>query len=51
MTPGLRADLRGPFDPTFTLADLSRQALADLGREWLLSGHLQDRVGLPRVLA
>jgi hypothetical protein len=44
-------DHAGPFDPGFTLAHLSRQALADLGREWLLSGHLQDRVGLPRVLA
>jgi hypothetical protein len=51
MTPALAQDLGGPFDPSFTLASLSRQALADLGREWLLSGHLQDRVGLPRVLA
>lgn len=46
----LRDDLSGPFDPGFTLAALSRQALADLGREYLLAGHLQDRVGLPRVL-
>ena len=51
MTPRLAGDLSGPFDPAFALARLSRQALADLGREWLLSGHLQDRVGLPRVLA
>ncbi len=43
-------DYSGPFDPAFELARLSRQALADLGREFLLSGHLQDRVGLPRVL-
>jgi hypothetical protein len=47
----LVADYGGPFDPDFDLARLSRQALADLGREYLLSGHLQDRVGLPRVLA
>jgi hypothetical protein len=51
VTDALVHDLSGPFDPAFTLARLSRQALADLGREWLLSGHLQDRVGLPRVLA
>ncbi|UCE87519.1 MAG: hypothetical protein JSU66_07335, partial [Deltaproteobacteria bacterium] len=44
-------DYAGPFDPGFELARLSRQALADLGREFLLHGHLQDRVGLPRVLA
>ncbi len=43
-------DYSGPFDPDFALERLSRQALADLGREFLLSGHLQDRVGLPRVL-
>jgi len=50
-TAPLLDDLRGPFDPDFALPQLSRQALADLGREWLLLGHLQDRVGLPRVLA
>ena len=44
-------DYSGPFDPAFELARFSRQALADLGRELLLNGHLQDRVGLPRVLA
>ena len=47
MTASLADDLSGPFDPAFSLADFSRQALADLGREWLLNGHLQDRVGLP----
>ncbi len=41
---------RQPFDPDRTLADLGRQALAELGREFMLHGHLQDRVGLPRVL-
>ena len=35
------------FDSARTLADLSRQALCVLGREYLLIGHLQDRVGLP----
>ena len=43
----LRDDYAGPFDPGVGLADFSRQALAHLGREYLLSGHLQDRVGLP----
>jgi hypothetical protein len=47
----LRDDCSGPFDPAFTLSDLSRQALAVLGREWLLHGHLQDRVGMPLVHA
>jgi hypothetical protein len=45
----LRTDYSGPFDPDLGLADLSRQLLAHLGREYLLSGHLQDRVGLPLV--
>jgi len=45
----LRADYAGPFDPSVGLADFSRQMLADLGREYLLNGHLQDRVGLPLV--
>ena len=46
----LRADYSGPFDPDLGLADFSRQQLAHLGREYLLSGHLQDRVGLPLVV-
>ncbi len=44
-----RADYSGPFDPGVGLAHFSRQMLADLGREYLLCGHLQDRVGLPLV--
>lgn len=40
-------DYAGPFDPDFTLADLSRRALATVTREWLLHGHLQDRAGIP----
>ncbi len=47
----LRDDYDGPFDPTVGLADFTRRRLARLGREWLLIGHLQDRVGMPLVLA
>lgn len=42
-------DYSGAFDPDFDLTRLSRRALAVLGREWLLHGHLQDRVGMPLV--
>jgi hypothetical protein len=42
-------DYSGPFEPGFDLPSLSRRALAVLGREWLLHGHLQDRVGMPLV--
>jgi hypothetical protein len=42
-------DYSGAFEPELSLASFSRQALARLGREYLLSGHLQDRVGLPLV--
>ena len=37
--------------PAFHLGQLSRPALAVLGREWLLHGHLQDRAGMPLYLA
>jgi len=47
----LRDDYSGEFDPAFDIAQLSRRALAVLGREWLLHGHLQDRVGMPLVHA
>jgi hypothetical protein len=33
-----------------TLGDLDRGSLAVIGREWLLHGHLQDRVGMALVL-
>ncbi|MEM7413554.1 MAG: hypothetical protein AAF430_25200 [Myxococcota bacterium] len=36
-----------PYAPHHALADLSRQELCHLGREYLLIGHLQDRVALP----
>lgn len=45
----LRDDYAGEFDPQLQLADFSRSALARLGREYLLLGHLVDRVGLPLV--
>jgi len=45
----LRDGYGGAFAATLGLADLSRQTLAHLGREYLLNGHLQDRVGLPLV--
>ena len=32
-----------------TIADLTRQQLCTLGREYLLIGHLQDRVSLPLI--
>ena len=44
-------DYSGEFDAEFDLTHLSRRALAVLGREWLLHGHLQDRVGMPLVHA
>jgi hypothetical protein len=47
----LRDDYSGPFDPQLGLVDFSRKFLAPLGREYLLHGHLQDRVGIPLVLA
>ena len=43
-------DLSGPFDPTFVVGALSRAGLGRLGREWLLHGHMQDRVGVPMVM-
>ena len=47
----MRTSYAGSFDPALQLADFSRQALCHLGREYLLIGHLQDRVGLPLVAA
>ncbi len=46
----LRSSYSGAFDPATSLAGFSRQALADLGREYLLLGHLIDRVGVPLVM-
>ncbi|HEY5165777.1 MAG TPA: hypothetical protein VIJ44_07495 [Acidimicrobiia bacterium] len=45
-----RDDYRGDFDPHFELSHLSRQGLAVLGREYMLSGQLQDRSAMPMVL-
>ena len=47
----LRDRYDGDFDPGVALASFSRQTLAHLGREYLLNGHLQDRVGLPKVVS
>lgn len=45
----LRDDYRGPFDPALGLADFSRSFLVRLGHEYLLVGHLLDRIGQPLV--
>ena len=42
-------DYAGPFDPEFSLAHLSRDALARLGREYLMAGHVHDRALMPIV--
>jgi len=39
------------FDPTFRLDRLSRPMLAVVAREYQLAAHLQDRAGMPQVLA
>lgn len=44
-------DYRAAFDPGFHLARLSRRGLAVLAREFQLAAHLQDRAGIPQVLA
>ncbi|HXQ23782.1 MAG TPA: hypothetical protein VN812_19035 [Candidatus Acidoferrales bacterium] len=44
-------DYSGPFDSDFHLGGLSRPALARLAREYQLCAHLQDRAGIPQVLA
>jgi hypothetical protein len=44
-------DYRSTFDPGFSIDLLSRPALAVLAREYQLAVHLQDRAGIPQVLA
>jgi hypothetical protein len=44
-------DYRCPFDPGFHIGMLSRRALAVLAREYQMAAHLQDRAGIPQVLA
>jgi hypothetical protein len=44
-------DYRRPFDPAFHLGLFSRRALAVLAREYQMAAHLQDRAGIPQVLA
>ena len=45
----LRNDYSGPFDPSVTLGDFSRDFLSRLAHEFNLIGHLYDRVGQPLV--
>jgi hypothetical protein len=40
---------RDPFNPHRRLEDLSREALARLGREYMLFGHIRDRGIMPVV--
>lgn len=42
-------DYSGPFDPDRKLSDFSREFLVRLGQEYLLIGHLFDRVSQPLV--
>lgn len=42
-------DYSGLFESSTGLGSFCRQTLAHLAREFLLNGHLQDRVGLPLV--
>jgi hypothetical protein len=42
-------DYAGAFDPAHGLGSLSRRALAVLGREYMLFGHLLNRAALPIV--
>ena len=42
-------DYSGSFEPGFSLARLSRKALARLGREYLMAGHVHDRALMPIV--
>ena len=44
-------DYQSTFDPQFRIERLSRPALAVLAREYQLAAHLQDRAGIPQVLA
>ena len=45
----LQDDYSGPFDPDLNLADFSREFLVRLGQEYLLIGHMIDRVSQPLV--
>ena len=44
-----RDDYRIPFDPKFRLENLSRAALARLGRKYMLYGHIRDRGLMPAL--
>ena len=42
-------DYAGPLDPDFEFGDLSRSALARLGREFMLCAMMHDRALLPQI--
>jgi hypothetical protein len=44
-------DYCSAFDPAFRIERFSRTTLARLAREYQLAAHLQDRAGIPQVLA
>jgi len=50
MTTPVRDRYDGPFDPNLGLEDFSRQTLSDLGREYLLMGHLSGTCASPLVM-
>ena len=50
MAPALRETYHDPFDPALELGDFRRQTLADLGREYLLMGHLSGTCASPLVM-
>jgi hypothetical protein len=47
----LLADYSGPFVPGLGLERFTRSTLAVLGREYLLAGHLRDRIGIPLLIS
>ena len=49
MTEAGNDNYAGPFDSDFALHHLSRTALARLGREYMLFGHIRDRALMPPV--
>ena len=46
----LRSSYADAFDSGTSIADFDRQTLSHLGREYLLIGHLLDRVSMPLLV-
>src|ERR1043165_907516 len=44
-------DYCSAFDPALRIERFSRSTLATLAREYQLAAHMQDRAGMPQVLA